>query len=113
MLPKLIVIDEASRVSDEIRGAIIPMLLNGGRLVALTTPHGKVGWFYEAWQSSDPSWERLNAKAEDSPRVSPEALAEQRVTLGERVYSARIPKLIPRGLGRCFHRGRNRADARA
>src|SRR4051794_7110581 len=52
----LIVIDEAARVPDELYFALRPMLaLSDGRLLALSTPNGQRGWFYNAW-SSDHSW---------------------------------------------------------
>ena len=48
----LVVIDEAARVEDELIAAVRPMLAvseGGGRLIALTTPAGKRGWFFDAW----------------------------------------------------------------
>ena len=50
--PILVVIDEAARVEDELLAAVRPMLATstgGGRLIALTTPAGKRGWFFDAW----------------------------------------------------------------
>ncbi len=45
----LLVVDEASRVPDALYVAVRPMLaVSGGRLVALSTPMGTRGWFYEA-----------------------------------------------------------------
>jgi phage terminase large subunit-like protein len=45
----LIVIDEAARVEDSLLQDVRPMLATSqGHLVALTTPAGKRGWFYEA-----------------------------------------------------------------
>jgi hypothetical protein len=45
----LLVIDEASRVGDGLYRAMRPMLaVSRGRLLALSTPFGKRGWFYEA-----------------------------------------------------------------
>ena len=44
----LLIVDEASRVEDELYFAIRPMLaVSGGSLMMLTTPHGKRGVFYE------------------------------------------------------------------
>jgi hypothetical protein len=85
--PFLVIIDEASRVPDGVLTAVVPMLVNGGRLLALSTPRGKTGFFYEKWTAEDAPWERINAKACDCPRISPERLAEQRETLGERGYA--------------------------
>jgi hypothetical protein len=85
--PRLVIIDEASRVPDGVLTAVLPMLVGGGRLLALSTPRGKTGFFYEHWVSEDAIWERINARAADCPRISPERLLEQRRTLGERGYA--------------------------
>jgi hypothetical protein len=42
----------------------------------LSTPAGKIGWFYEAWQNGD-EWQRVRITAEQCPRISPEFLAEE------------------------------------
>jgi hypothetical protein len=82
----LLVIDEAARVDDNLYRAVRPMLaVSRGRLVALLTPFGQRGWFYEAWQSEE-EWERVRVTAEECPRITPEFLAAERRTLGERWY---------------------------
>ena len=82
----LLVIDEASRVSDALYRAVRPMLaVSGGRLAALSTPWGKRGWFFEEWESLA-SWKRVRITAEQCPRISKEFLAEERRSLGERWY---------------------------
>src|SRR5262245_5269437 len=54
----LLVIDEAARVADSLYCAVRPMLaVSQGRLVALSTPFGKRGWFYQEWHGTG-SWER-------------------------------------------------------
>ena len=52
----LLIIDEASRTSDELFGSVSPFMaateaVHGrpGRMVVASTPFGKRGWFYEAW----------------------------------------------------------------
>jgi hypothetical protein len=62
----LVIIDEAARVDDELLAAVRPMLATNaaGRLIALTTPAGKRGFFYEAWHG-DNSWHRVRVAAED------------------------------------------------
>ena len=75
--------DEAARVSDELYFSVRPMLaVSGGRLVALSTPFGTRGWWYEAWRSVEP-WERYRVPATECPRISAEFLAEERRTMGE------------------------------
>ena len=84
---RLLIVDEASRVDDELLASVRPMLaVSGGQFVALSTPFGKRGWWHEAWTSGGPSWTRIRVTAEDCPRISAEFLAEERVTLGEWLY---------------------------
>ena len=82
----LLVIDEAARVDDSLYRAVRPMLaVSRGRLVALSTPCGQRGWFYEAWQSSE-QWERVCVTADECPRITSEFLAAERRSLGERWF---------------------------
>jgi hypothetical protein len=84
---RLLVIDEASRVSDDLYASVRPMLaVSQGRLVALSTPWGMRGWWYEACVSPDEEWERFEVKATEIPRISPEFLAVERVALPRRIY---------------------------
>jgi terminase large subunit-like protein len=82
----LLVVDEAARVPDELYYAVRPMLaVSRGRLVALSTPFGKRGWFHEAWYG-DGNWERVKVTAPECQRISAEFLEEERRALGERWY---------------------------
>src|SRR5262245_24309428 len=82
----LLVIDEAARVPDALYCAVRPMLaVSRGRLVALSTPFGKRGWFHDEWHGEGP-WQRVRVPAQDCPRISPAFLAEERRALGERWY---------------------------
>lgn len=84
----LLVIDEAARVPDELYLACRPMLaVSGGRLIALSTPFGTRGWWYEAWRSEEP-WERVEVPATDCPRISPEFLEEERRAMGRFWFAA-------------------------
>lgn len=75
----LLVIDEAARVLDELYYSVRPMLaVSGGELVALTTPWGKRGFFYEEWTDGGSDWERTRITAYDCPRITKEFLAEER-----------------------------------
>jgi Terminase large subunit, T4likevirus-type, N-terminal len=77
----LLVIDEAARVLDPLYYAVRPMLaVSGGRLIALTTPFGKRGWFYQAYTQGQ-NWERVTITAYDCPRISQAFLEEERRTL--------------------------------
>jgi hypothetical protein len=82
----LLIIDEAARVDNALYVAVRPMLaVSRGRLVALSTPFGKRGWFHDEWHG-DGAWERVRITAEQCPRITAEFLAEERQALGERWY---------------------------
>jgi hypothetical protein len=82
----LLVIDEAARVADDLYRSVRPMLaVSGGRLIALSTPFGKRGWFYQEWTSGR-GWARVKVPADRVPRISKEFLAEERAALGERWF---------------------------
>jgi hypothetical protein len=84
---RLVVMDEASRVPDELLAVVRPMLATTrGRFLAMSTPAGKRGWFYEAWERGE-GWERVQVRAEDCPRISAEFLKEEMSALGPMQFS--------------------------
>jgi hypothetical protein len=79
----LLVVDEASRVPDALYASIRPMLaVSGGRIVLLSTPFGKRGFFYTAWQEGGAHWHRAKITAHDCPRISQEWLETERRAIG-------------------------------
>jgi hypothetical protein len=83
----LLIVDEAARVSDELYYAVRPMLaVSGGRLVAMSTPFGKRGWWWHEWSEGGDSWQRVMVKAEDCPRIPAAFLEEERQHLGDWWY---------------------------
>jgi hypothetical protein len=83
----LMVIDEASRVPEDIYVAVRPMLaVSNGRLICLSTPFGRRGFFYEAWVKGGADWHRIEVPAERIPRISPEVLATERRAMKEVDY---------------------------
>jgi Terminase large subunit, T4likevirus-type, N-terminal len=82
----LAIIDEAARVPDELYRTVRPMFaVSRGKLACLSTPHGKMGFFFDLWHGSQP-WHRVKVTADMCPRISPEFLAEEREAIGERWY---------------------------
>jgi hypothetical protein len=82
----LLIVDEASRVADELYFAVRPMLaVSGGSLMMLSTPYGKRGVFFEEW-SQGGGWERYEVPAQACPRISEEFLVEERRSLPGWVY---------------------------
>jgi hypothetical protein len=80
----LLVIDEAARVPDDLYRAVRPMLaVSAGRLICLSTPYGKRGFFHDCWAHGGADWARIEIPAERIKRITPEFLAQERRALGE------------------------------
>ena len=83
----LMLIDEASRVPDELYRALRPMLaVGGGSLWLLSTPYGKRGFFYNEWTTGQ-EWTRFRIPAPDCPRIPAAFLEQERRALGPRYFS--------------------------
>jgi hypothetical protein len=84
----LIVIDEASRVSDELRTAITPASATkpDARHLYLSTPFGKRGFFWREWSEGGDTWARYSVTAKDCSRISEEFLEGERGALGAFIY---------------------------
>lgn len=102
----LLILDEASRIPDEVYYPLRPLLAASryygeGQLVALSTPFGKRGWFYEAWKQCEDAtlygkpepWQRIRVPATDCPRLrqtrNPDGrlfLEAERESMGEHWY---------------------------
>ncbi len=79
----LLIIDEAARVPDDLYRAVRPMLaVSNGRLICLSTPYGKRGFFHDAWANGGTDWARIEVSAERISRITPEFLAGERRALG-------------------------------
>lgn len=82
----LLALDEAAWIPDSLYMSVRPMLaVSGGRLIAMSTPHGTRGFFYEAWKSGA-GWDRTEVPASRCPRIPPEFLAEELEAMGEWWY---------------------------
>jgi hypothetical protein len=72
----LLAIDEAARVPEDLYASVRPMLaVSAGRLLALSTPVGTRGWWYEAWRGPE-AWERYEIPGTQCPRISPRFLEQ-------------------------------------
>lgn len=84
---RLLVIDEAARCPDLLYEACRPTLaVSGGRLVLLSTPWGRRGFFFESWTNGGPAWHRVRVTAPECPRIPAGWLAQERESLPERVF---------------------------
>jgi hypothetical protein len=83
----LLIIDEASRIDDSLISAVTPMLATtDGDLIALTTPFGRRGWFYEQWKNGE-GYQRTKKTALDCPRISQAFLDKERKRLGPLMFA--------------------------
>jgi Terminase large subunit, T4likevirus-type, N-terminal len=79
----LILIDEAARLPEETYQAVKPMLaVSGGRLIALSTPYGTRGWWYEEWRGEEQDWRRWKVEATECPHIPSEFLAQEKRKIG-------------------------------
>jgi hypothetical protein len=80
----LLLIDEASRVEEEMYKALRPMLAVGnGDLWLMSTPFGQRGFFWEEWSKGGEGWLRMAVPATDCPRIPAAFLEEERERMGE------------------------------
>jgi len=80
----LLVIDEAARVPDDLYRSVRPMLaVSAGRLICLSTPFGKRGFFHEAWEHGGDRWRRIRIPWQDCPRIRPEFIDMEKHSMGE------------------------------
>jgi len=94
----VVVIDEASRTVDTLYRAVRPMLATkpNGKLLLLSTPAARSGYFWEIHKGDDPDWERYNIPADQCPRISAKFLEQERKSLPkyifEREYFCKFPQ---------------------
>ena len=83
----LAVLDEASRIPDELYFSVRPMLATRqGRMILMSTPFGRRGFFWHEWSGTSP-WNRVEIPASSVPRITPEFLAEEKASMGSLWYS--------------------------
>ncbi len=100
---RLLIVDEASRVPDSLYATVRPMLaVSGGRLVALSTPWGQRGWWYEAWERGGATWERTKITAHECPRIPAAFLEEERATLPDLFFKSEYLSLFVDAMGQYF-----------
>ena len=82
----LLIVDEAAFVNDEVFRAVTPELsVSGGKLVLLSTPFGKAGYFYDCF--SDPNFKTWHISAEDCPRHNKDFLEREKQRMTKLQYA--------------------------
>lgn len=79
----LLILDEASRVADELYYAVRPMLaVSQGRLIALSSPFGQRGWFWREYTGTG-AFARYCVTWHDCPRISADFIQEELRAMGQ------------------------------
>lgn len=74
----LLIVDEASQVMDEAYHVARPMLVvSGGSTILLSTPHGRDGFFYNAWQHEE-GWLKIHVPWTECPRLTEAEIERER-----------------------------------
>jgi hypothetical protein len=82
----LLIIDEAARVEDELYQAVRPMLaVSRGRIVLLSTPFGKRGFFWRTWNEPQ-GWHVVTVNAYSCPRIDREWLESERLQIPDMFF---------------------------
>lgn len=81
----MLVIDEASRVPDQLYGAVRPMLaVSGGKTALLSTPWGKRGFFWKEWTGHGrEEWRRFQVPWASCPRIDSAFVESERRSHGD------------------------------
>jgi hypothetical protein len=78
----LLVVDEAAVCDDALFYSIKPMLaVSKGRIILLSTPRGRRGFFFETWTNGATDWHRTRITADQCPRISKEWLENEKQTM--------------------------------
>jgi hypothetical protein len=78
----LLICDEAATCEDSLFFAIKPMLaVSGGRIILLSTPRGKRGFFFNVWTEGGADWNRTRITARECPRISEQWLEREKAAM--------------------------------
>jgi len=82
----LLIADEAAFIPEEVWTAVTPMLaVTRGNIILLSTPCGKAGYFYRAFE--DDTFTTFHVSAEDCPRRNEAFLAQERKRMTKLQYA--------------------------
>lgn len=84
----LLIVDEAARVESEAVDAATPTqsTVEGARIVALSSPYGKRGVFYDWWTRGGDEWQRYTAKWHECPWIGKDFIEHERERMSEAAF---------------------------
>lgn len=83
---KLLLLDEAARIEDDVLASALPMVGSDGQVMALSTPWGCRGWWWQLHTEQGNGWERISVTCYESGQYTPARIAEVRAALGSFVF---------------------------
>jgi hypothetical protein len=85
----LLIADEAAFIPDNVFSAVTPAIATridrGAKIVLLSTPHGKKGYFARAF--NDDSFKTFHISSEECPRINKEFLEQEKRRMSKREYA--------------------------
>lgn len=85
----MLIADEAAFIPQDVFDSVIPSLAArsklGARIILLSTPFGRQGYFYQAF--SDPTYTAFHVSSEECDRIDKNWLTHQKETLSRRTYA--------------------------
>lgn len=85
---KLLIIDEAARVDDDVFAGVLPMVASDGTVAVLSTPWGQRGFFWELWDDTTNGWERHRITVYESAQWNAERIEEVRRSVGSFAFAS-------------------------
>jgi hypothetical protein len=80
----LLILDEAALVDDSLYQSVRPMLaVSGGKIILLSTPRGRRGFFYTVWANGGDAWQRTKITADQCVRIDKSWLERERAMIGD------------------------------
>ena len=84
----LVIVDEAAKVPENLIFAVRPFVaVSRGRLIVMSTPAGRSGWFAREWHDGE-GWERTRVTAWEIPRIPRDFLEAEERSLPSVVFKA-------------------------
>jgi len=85
---RLLILDEAARVDDDVFAGVLPMVASGGTIMALSTPWGQRGWFYGLWDATGNGWEHHRVTCHESAQFDEARIREVRESVGGYMFAS-------------------------
>lgn len=85
---RMLILDEAAQIDDDIYAAIRPCVASDGVMWALSTPWGRRGWFWQLHQDTGNGWKRHKLTVYESEQYSPDRIREIRADIPDSKFRA-------------------------